>query len=185
MGDEKIILPSDPEAATYKTDIKGWVSRDGFYYGEGEELARYSGSTHRACEGCGTPIQKNGYTKCGPCLIASDIERYNKRERRHWNGTDGLFSEAYGEYFFDSEDLDDFCEDHDCSIEDLRLIICVPQYAREIDPKEYYCDDLPEDGEVPDDIIEIFDELNSRIRDSKAVLSWSPGKFAAIMEVQS
>jgi hypothetical protein len=27
--DTKIVLPSDPEAATYRTDIRGWVSRTG------------------------------------------------------------------------------------------------------------------------------------------------------------
>lgn len=40
MSDKSVIMFDSPEAATYRTDIKGWVSRDGRYYGEDERGAR-------------------------------------------------------------------------------------------------------------------------------------------------
>lgn len=41
---EQIVMRDSPEAAQYRTDLKGWVSRDGFYFGDGpqgERTARY------------------------------------------------------------------------------------------------------------------------------------------------
>ena len=40
---EEIVVYNSPEAATYRTDIKGWVSRNGLYCGQDEDLARYKG----------------------------------------------------------------------------------------------------------------------------------------------
>lgn len=35
---EEIVMYNSPEAATYRTDIKGWVSRNGLYCGRDEDL---------------------------------------------------------------------------------------------------------------------------------------------------
>lgn len=32
--ENKIVMRDSPEAAQYRTDLKGWVSRDGFYFGD-------------------------------------------------------------------------------------------------------------------------------------------------------
>ena len=44
-----IIMYDAPEAASLKT-VTGWVSADGRFFGSNEDLARYSGATHRRCE---------------------------------------------------------------------------------------------------------------------------------------
>ena len=36
---EEIVMQDSDEAATYRTDIKGWVSRNGRYYGDGKRRA--------------------------------------------------------------------------------------------------------------------------------------------------
>ena len=32
---EQIVMRDSPEAAQYRTDLKGWVSRNGYDYGDG------------------------------------------------------------------------------------------------------------------------------------------------------
>lgn len=176
MTKGKIVLPESPEAASIQT-VTGWVSRLGHFFGQDERTARYDGCTHRKCEKCGGIIGKHDY--CRPCHAKAEIEKYEKMERKPWNGTDALYSQADDLYFFDAGELDQYCEDEEVKPESLRLIICVPTHAHTIDPNDYYCDDLPEDGELPDDIAAAFQELNDAIRESKSILSWSPGKFAA------
>lgn len=178
--DSNVILPEDERAASIK-NITGWVSRLGHFYGDGphaEHDARYDGSTHRKCD-CGRIIDRNGY--CHHCHAERELEKYNKMERKEWNGTDGLYSQVADEYFFDEDSLMAHCEENEIQPDGLRLIICEPTYPHLIDPHDEYCDDLPEDGEVPDEILDIFKELNEALRESKVILSWYPGKFAAIV----
>ena len=177
---DKIILPSSDQAASFQT-VSGWVSRNGHFFGNDERLARYDGSTHRECPKCSKVIEKNNY--CRDCHANGEIEKYQKMERREWNGTDGLYSQAHDKWFFGYDELSDYCEwNHVVSLDDLRLIICQPVYAREIDPLEFYESDLPEDGEVPSDLFAAFEELNKTIRESKIILSWVTGKYAAIIK---
>lgn len=175
MSDE-IILSTDPRAAIYKTDLKGWVSRNGYYFGEDERTARYEGSTHRICDGCGKAIDRNSY--CHDCYRKKETEKFNAMPRKEWNGKDGLYSQAFDAYYWDMDDLEYACDDNECTVDGLMLIICEPRYASEIDPDEHYCDDLPEEGEIPDELRRAFNELNKFIRESRIVLSWVPGKYA-------
>lgn len=175
---EKIILPSSDEAASVQT-VTGWVSRLGHYYGKDEGLARYDGSTHRECKKCGKLIRRSGY--CVDCYIQSEIEKYEKMERREWNGTDPLYSHSVDKYFWDENELEEYLVSVGGDAKSLRLIICVPVYATEIDPADFYGDDL-DDGKSPDELQLIFDELNVCIRESKIILSWQPGPYAADVE---
>ena len=61
---EQIVMRDSPESAQYRTDLKGWVSRDGFYFGDGpqgERTARYAGCTHAGhggrVRGAACPLQ--------------------------------------------------------------------------------------------------------------------------------
>ena len=50
---KEIILDTSDKAATYCTGLTGWVSRDGYYFGDNkdsENMAKYKGSTHRSCK---------------------------------------------------------------------------------------------------------------------------------------
>lgn len=179
MSESNVILPGDERSASVKT-VTGWVSRLGHFYGDGhdaERAARYDGSTHRICETCGKVVDRHSY--CHPCSVNRELEKYNSMERRDWNGTDGLYSQVADEYFFDEDSLMSHCEENEIQLSELRLIICEPTYPHLIDPTDEYCDDLPEDGEVPDEILDAFDKLNEILRQTKCILSWYPGKFAA------
>ena len=172
----KVILPDSPEAATYQT-VSGWVSAKGHFYGKDERLARYDGSTHRPCSECGELIEKNSY--CRPCHAKKEIAKYDAMPRKEWDGTTPLYSETADQYFFSEDELRDYSEVEGPTIEEMRLTICVPTYAGEIEPSELYERELPEEGDIPEELQKAFDDLNEFIRESKIILSWTPGKFAA------
>lgn len=65
--------------------------------------------------------------------------------------------------------------DESQSLADLRLVICEPNYVRRLEP-DYCCDELAEDGDVPDEVFEAMKEFNEAV--ACIVLSWSPGKTA-------
>lgn len=174
---EQIVMNSSPEAAELKT-VTGWVSRNGHFFGKDERLARWDGCTHVSCNGCGAAVQKNR-TLCEACRTAKEIERYAALPKVGWDGETPLYSEAADEYFFDRQELEDKLYDEDITAESLRLVICTPNYPSQID-YDHWCDDLPEDGELPDDIADAVTALNEVIKKS-APLSWSPGKQAAIV----
>ena len=169
---QKVILPDSLEAATYQT-VSGWVSRRGFFYGADERLARYDGSTHRPCTECGELIEKQG--RCRPCATKKQIAKYLEMPRKKWDGVGMLYSDSEDRFFSGMDDVEDYCASEEVSPESLRLIICVPVYAREIDPNEHYESDLPDEGELPADLQKAFDELNKFIREGKVILSWQPG----------
>lgn len=83
--DTDIILPSDDRAATYRTDITGWVSRDGKYCGDDERLARLVGATHRACADCGVSTLKT-YMICPACRDKRAEQRYLALPQAEWDG---------------------------------------------------------------------------------------------------
>jgi hypothetical protein len=176
MSERKIILASDDDAASIQT-VTGWVSRLGHFFGNDERTARYDGSTHRKCDGCGAIIERNCY--CRDCYVKKEAEKFNNMDHKEWNGTDALYSQAHDRYFFDLDELDQYCEDEETTPESLMLIICTPTYANAVSPADIYEGDLPEDGEVPSEVQAAFDELNERLTENKTILSWYPGKYAA------
>lgn len=175
---EQILNTSD-EAARFVTGIDGWADRHGRFFGnakDAEEMARWSGCTHIVCPNCGTPTIK-GYTTCQGCREKTATKRYEAMERKQWDGEIPLYSQTADEYFFSEDALNDYLESGG-SIQSLRLIICEPIYLREVDV-DYFCDELPEDGELPEDVFSALEELNKVIRDQKPV-SWKPGKYAVL-----
>ncbi len=65
----KRILPHYNEAATYHTNLTGWISRDGSYFGNSanaEQDARLHGCTHKFCDKCGT-VHRKEYVVCAIC----------------------------------------------------------------------------------------------------------------------
>ncbi len=176
--DDAVILDTSTEAAKFVTDIKGWVSKDGFFYGNNkasESAARYAGCTHRACGNCGKPAEKM-YTVCPQCREILAIERYQKRELVEWDGKTPLYSDAYDEFFFDGDTLHEFINDlHRTAPEEIRLILCEPGQLHQVD-EDHWCDDLPEDGELPDSVFNALDALNLAIREA-GTISWVPGEL--------
>lgn len=173
---DKIIMFDSDEAAQKKT-ITGWVSSDGYFYSNDEKAARYRGCTHKLCQ-CGMAMKKF-YTTCESCRSKKKLEIYKAMPFKEWNVPDPLYSETADKYFYDSDELLDYCEEEGISIESLRLVICEPVYPREINLSELYSDLLPDntEGELPKYLQDLEDKLNQTIQERKEPLSWIPGKY--------
>lgn len=179
---EKVIFPEDPEAAKLVT-VELWQTRDGLLYGKDDEaIARRAGATHRHCEDCGAPVslRRSPYVVCGDCRHKRDVKRWHELPRRPWDGTTPICIMHSDTFFFGEEDLADYCDVHGVQPNDLLLVHCRPSKPREIDAADYFCDELPEDGDessLPQDIIDAVDALNEAIRKCPP-LSWYEGKEA-------
>ena len=172
--DSEQILNTSSDAARFVTGIEGWVDRNDRFWGTDEHAARWSGCTHIVCPKCGKPTPKS-YTICEECREKKAIERYGAKERREWDGKTPLYSEAAEKYFFDEDSLWDHLETHGGSEQSLRLVICEPHRLRQVD-EDYFYDDLPEDGDIPDEVANALKDLNRVICDQDPV-SWSPGVY--------
>ena len=165
---KQVVMRESDEAAQLKT-VTGWVSRHGQFFGDDERTARWAGCTHEVCDGCGAVIDRGW---CKSCREKKDLEKWLAAPREPWDGTTPLYSDAFDKYFFHDE-WEEFAEDKGVDLDDLRLYICTPQYGRPID-SQYFEDELPEDGEVPDGIQTAMDALNKAIEEA-GPLSWYPG----------
>lgn len=163
----EVVLNTD-DAAAKLTTVTGWVSRDGFFYGKDERAARWSGCTHIVCE-CGKPMPKS-YTKCDECREKAYRARYLALPVVE--AGDGPFCIYQDDrYFWSLQDVYDYCYDEDIKPSSLLLVLAEPHYARQVD-EDYWSDDLPEDGELPDDIAKALKKLNEVIRAHKAPICW-------------
>lgn len=179
MKETKQVLYTSDDAAKFVTNISGWIDCRSRFWGNDEHMARWSGCTHVVCPNCGKPTQKT-YTICSDCREKRAIERYKAKERKEWDGNTPLYSETADEYFFDQDDLNDYLDTRDCTAQSLQLVICEPEYFREIE-SDYFYDDLPEDNDIPSEIADALEDLNRVIREQGPSL-WHPGKYAAKIE---
>lgn len=179
--DNNIFYASD-EAAKYRTDIKGWVSRDGKFWGDGdqaEHMARYTGSTHQMCMSCDTIIDKR-CTRCTKCFEAIKDKQHRERKQLKWDMETPLYSEKLDRYFFESQDIENVMGESGFSWQELRLVICDPQKASHIED-DYFSDVMPEDGtDIPDAVQEAMAAFNRAI-DESPPMSWTPGDYAATL----
>ena len=168
----EIILNTSPEAAVYRTDIKGWVSASGIYYGNGESSARWDGCTHIACKECGEPTKKHR-TVCGPCREKMADVKYSGYEIEAWDESQPIYADSVDEWFNEWSDATDYCEWNKCSIDSLRLLHTKPEYHKQIDAHDYYYVDGVEDQpDLPPEVYELVDELNKYMRGLGPVTYW-------------
>ncbi|MDL5036801.1 hypothetical protein QRD40_10630 [Comamonas sp. Y6] len=169
----QIIMAESNEAASIQT-VTGWVSSDGKFWGKDERLARYAGSTHHKCDKNPEhqPIANGNY--CRECRKECLEQRWQDMPKEAYT-PEALPLHLYDtdRYFFDAEDLIDWLEENQIKPEDVRLTKCRPSYPEEIEPNEHFCDILPEDGEVPEDVREAFEKLNEVLKKSEP-FSWFP-----------
>ena len=176
---KQVIMYDAPEAASLQT-VTGWVTADGRFFGQDENLARFCGATHRRCEN--NPDHQvheiRGY--CAQCYSEKRAKVFAAMPTKDWAG-EPLVNFDGARYFFDADSLRDYLIDSAVNLADLRLCICEPNMPQELDPNDIFCDDLPEDGEIHDDqLLAAFDLLNEVIRKAEP-LSWSQGKFAVVL----
>ena len=100
------------------------------------------------------PVEKwDGETPC--CVFDSDI------------------------YFFDEDSLLDYVAEHEPDAE-LRICKCKPMHLSFVN-EDNWADDLPEDGELPDEVAAAVEALNKAISEAGPV-SWWEDKIAIDVE---
>lgn len=167
-----------PEAASLQT-VTGWVSSNGHFWGKDEHMARYDGSTHRICSknpGHGKHI-KNSW--CETCRKETKDAKWLSMPKREYDGSPVVVFDS-DTYFFDIDDIVNWLEENDIKPEDAQLSFCKPIYPSQIDPNEHFCDDLPEDCEVSNELQAAFDVLNEVIK-AHGPMSWTEGDEAVIL----
>ena len=177
MKNEPMILSTSPEAAKLVT-VTGWVSRDGIFYGDKEDIARYAGCTHRPCEDCQKPTSKH-YIRCDECRSKFEHEQWLKMPLVEWDG-EPLVIHWSDTHFFNEDDVYEYAEENELKVSDLDLVICEPNYARQVD-EDYWQDELAEDGELPAVIEDALKVFNAVIHAYKEPLSWSQGKKRVVL----
>lgn len=173
---DPVIHFDSPEAAELVTvTVTGWRSRRGYFYGDDERTARYDGCTHRNCEDCGALTEKI-WLVCEACRHKKDVARFLALPRAPWDGFVMLYSDALDRYFNEPDDID---LEQGQELDDLRIVLCTPNYPRLVTP-DHFDDDLPEDGDhndLPAELFEAMDAFN-KVASACKPLSWSPSKTA-------
>ena len=174
-----VIMYDSPEAATLKT-VTGWVSADGRFFGSDEHMARWSGCTHKVCE-CGNTFSKL-YTICETCRAKNKRKRYAEMPFKEWDRSTPVAAHGGDEYFFAPDEIEDYCNEHECNASDLQLVICIPNKLWEVS-SEIWQDIAPEDeGDfLPKEVELAIKELNKVIGNAKPV-SWQEGSFRTSYE---
>lgn len=184
MSDEKIIMYESDEAAVYEERVlKGWWSVDGNtrrFFGEDERTARYNGCTHRLCE-CGEAIPKE-YIRCPACSDEAAAKRWAELPLVEWDGETPICIHRSDQYFWDEDSFFDWCIENDREPESVRLVLCTPNYARQID-EDYWCDDMAEDGELPTYLGKALATFNDVLSKAEP-LSWSAGDKRVIIKAR-
>lgn len=187
---DKVVL-YDSEEAAQRVTITGWASRHGNFYGTGtgaEHAARWDGCTHLVCgtEGCTALVPKHSFTICDDCRPAKEQAKFDAMPKVAWDGKTPLCVHDGDEYFFSAEELADYCHDNDTNPEDMQLVMCIPNYAHCLDTDCF--GDLPEDCNLEDvsqDLEAMLRDINMFISANRPILSWSPGKTAAVVTSES
>lgn len=173
MSKNEIIMMDAPEAAKQVT-VTLWQSMGGRLFNE-ERLARYDSATHRKCEECGAIVEK-AWLSCPSCRDKRDYERWLAMPRVEYDGKAMLYSQANDKYYSDEDEA--VCDlEKGENLNDLQLVICEPNYARQLDADDF---DLPEDGDLSQTIIAAMDEYNAKVK--KEIVSWSPGKTVPVFK---
>jgi hypothetical protein len=180
MAEDKEIMYESDESAAYRTGLEGWVSAKGHFFGKGERAehgARYDGSTHHIAS-CGHKT-RIGWSKCDECMSKESRDKYEKMPSVEWNGSTPLCLFDDDKYFFDEDDIFQYCEDNDIESVNLRLCICEPNHYTKVTSESIAPEDVsPEDydGYLPEEIQEALDALNKVIGEYKNPFTWSQGK---------
>jgi len=170
--ENKIILMDSPEAAT-ETTITAWKSASGHIY-TNEHVARYEGCTHRKCEYCGEPCLKR-WSACESCRAKRIKEAFMALPVVEWSGKYPICLYNTYQYFFEYDDLKDYCEENEIDKKDLMLVLCEPVELRTLD-YDFFEDCLADEQELPKEIENAIDEFNAKIAAYPHALSWVPAK---------
>lgn len=168
--ENKIILMDSDEAAK-QTTITAWISAKGRIFTD-EHAARYDGCTHRKCQHCGEPCLKH-WRSCESCRDKKDKESFLAMPVVDWKENAPVNIYKSDQYFFNYDDLMDYCEENEIDLADLMIVACEPIMPRTLDT-DFFEDCLADHDELPDALVKAIDEFNAKLAAYPHALSWVP-----------
>lgn len=162
---EKIILYSSDEAAKLAT-VTGWVDRHGRFFGDDENMARWSGATHVNCKTC------KGFALKGLSLCSLCDEKRIAAEKKvlPWNYVNPITTKYGDERFFTKKEVLDWLRDNHLTHKDVEFFHCAPLRLSEVS-ENYFGNNWTGDVKLPTAVAEALAALNATIRASEH-LSW-------------
>lgn len=122
--------------------------------------------------GCLQPAELPYTSLCASCFQKREDEIWAGVEKVDWDGVTPLVVWKEDRYFFDADDLIQYCNDHGVRPQDLKLLLCEKVVPRTFEIFEFLdCDLIGSDGIA--NAAEIDDRVNQLIRDNFPVL-WTP-----------
>lgn len=198
--DSEKILSTDDRAATYVTNLKGWVCRNGMFFGEDERSARYNGATHIKCniKGCDELIKKYDLA-CDKCASENYINQFKKLQIVDYKNEDCevIFSDLLEEYFVDIphlyERISEYCIEHNIDKDEFdetmfRLQPCEEVKLTEIKESDILNEDsfCDHDVELSRDILLYLELLNKEINNFKTnVYEYKNKRLSKIIDVDN
>lgn len=161
----------DEAPIEFRTNIKGWVSSDGRFWGNGEDaegMARYHECTHKTCD-CGNTMEKL-YTKCSSCRSVASGERYKALEFKEWDGKAPLCLWNDDKFFFDSDQLEEWLEDQENDGSGYRFVLAEKGKMSGVNINEINDEYRTEDEDLTDfhpEIAAKVKELNDLIENTE------------------
>ncbi len=114
---------------------------------------------------------------CFAAMEAQEKERGIKMKQKEWDGKTPLYSLTTKKYFHTLNELIVYTNKL-CRIKfNLQLVICEPVKLKYVNTN-YWKDDLPEDGKLPDEVHKALEKLNQTIEDFGNV-AWKPTEYLA------
>ena len=171
MEEKAVITMDSPEAASQET-MTVWVSNNKRAFFD-ERAAKFDGCTHGRCQECKEVCEKSRLM-CKTCGEKARQAVFDKMPEVEWDGKTPLCIFDSDTYFFYEDELLDYCDEHECKPEDLSLILCVPEYPREL-TDEYFLSDFCEDIELSKKIQSMIERFNKELKEINEPIAWVGG----------
>lgn len=140
-----------------------------------EGSAAYCHASSRPCQSCGKPADKS-YAHCESCRGKLRRERWDAMPEIVWDGEAALAIYDSDQYFFDADDLADYCGDEGIDVADLMLVLCKHVRPRTFSLDDFLDDLLPDDQGAADFGIDVV-AAEKAVNDATsqvAALVWEP-----------
>lgn len=170
MTDTKMIKYDSEEAAKQAT-VTGWISSNGRFWSKDEHMARWDGCTHVKCA-CGNYVDKM-WTACNDCRDKHKQEMFEKMPKVLWDYQTPICIYDTDQYFFDEQELLDYCDDEDLKPEDLQLVLCKEEPRHKLNAAEFLEDSVHEDWDPSEDIEKAVVAFNEAVAKDKYPTWWA------------
>lgn len=178
MDTEKIILEKDVVLPNKEIiEVFNLGTKINPRYILSEKTVRSEMATHKECDKCGDIIRKKSF--CNSCRDKIEKEKYLKKPFIKWDGETPVCINNSDQYFWSSDEIDDYLEENEIKSSELELVICAPNHIRSID-EDYWSDEMPEEYDSLSDFSKEFSEKLKEFNDYISTLkplSWSQGVF--------